>query len=81
VSKKLLSTVFVLISLVFLVSVALNFFNQVYQVQALSDVDKLQQEIDDLQHLKELSESATTPLEAEVANLEARIRVCSIGDQ
>lgn len=38
-----------------------------------SEIDALQKEIDDLEHLKQLSEAATTPLEKEVKNLESRI--------
>ncbi len=58
---------------------ALTFLRQQPQVLAISDVDKLQEEINELQHLKELSESATTPLETEVANLESRIRSAQAG--
>lgn len=37
------------------------------------EVDDLQRQIDELTHLKKLSEEATTPLESEVKNLEQRI--------
>lgn len=49
------------------------------KVRAIDEVDKLQQEIDDLAHLKELSEAATTPLEKEVEGLEARINAAQAG--
>ena len=41
-------------------------------VQA-DEVEELQKQIDELEHLKKLSEAATTPLEDEVKNLEQRI--------
>lgn len=77
--KRLLLATTVLLFSLFLVFVVLNLFQRVYLVQAISDVDKLQQEIDELAHLKKLSEDATTPLESEVANLESRIRSAQIG--
>lgn len=40
---------------------------------ALDPVEELQQQIGELEKLKNLSEAATTPLEKEVANLESRI--------
>ncbi len=40
---------------------------------ALSEIDQLQKQIDDLAHLKSLSEAATRPLEQEVKNLEGRV--------
>ena len=43
------------------------------RVGAVSEIDQLQKEIDELAHLKSLSEAATAPLEAEVKNLEARV--------
>lgn len=42
-------------------------------VSAIDPVDELQQKIDDLAHLKELSEAATTPLETEVSKLSQQI--------
>ena len=77
--KRLVLATTVLLFSLFLVFVVLNLFQRVYPVQAISDVDKIQQEIDELAHLKKLSEDATTPLESEVANLEARIRSAQIG--
>jgi len=41
---------------------------------AVDPVDDLQQQIDELEHLKQLSENATKPLENELAGLEARIQ-------
>ena len=49
------------------------------QTHAIDEVDKLQQEINDLEHLKKLSEDATAPLEEEVANLESRIQSAQNG--
>lgn len=48
-----------------------SFSNWVY---AIDPIDDLQQQIDDLAHLKKLSEDATEPLEKELDNLEARIK-------
>lgn len=42
-------------------------------VQSEDSIESLQQQINDLQHLKELSEKATTPLEKEVKNIQSRI--------
>lgn len=42
-------------------------------VFAIDPVDQLQQEIDELEHLKQLSEAATTPLEQEVQSLATKI--------
>lgn len=49
------------------------------KAEALSDVDKLQQDIDELENLKKLSENATAPLEKEVATLDARINSAKAG--
>lgn len=48
-------------------------------VRALDPVDDLQQQIDELEKLKNLSEAATTPLEKEVANLQAKINSARAG--
>jgi len=48
-------------------------------VYALDPVDDLQQQIDELENLKNLSEAATTPLEKEVSNLESRIASARAG--
>lgn len=48
-------------------------------VKANAEVEALQKEIDELEHLKQLSEDATKPLEAEVENLEARIASARAG--
>jgi SpoIID/LytB domain protein len=42
-------------------------------ILALDPVEELQQQINDLAHLKEMSEAATTPLEKELANIKARV--------
>ena len=43
-------------------------------VQAKDPVDDIQDQIDELAHLRQLSEDATEPLESEVDNLEARVQ-------
>ncbi len=43
------------------------------------EVKELQKQIDDLEHLKKLSEDATTPLEAEVASLDQKIQNARAG--
>ncbi len=42
-------------------------------VRAEDSIESLQQQINELQHLKELSEAATAPLEKELANIKSRI--------
>ena len=49
------------------------FFSGCTFVLAIDPVDQLQQEIDELEHLKQLSEAATTPLEQEVQSLTTKI--------
>lgn len=44
-----------------------------------NEIDELQKQIDDLEHLKKLSEDATKPLESEVATLESRINSARAG--
>lgn len=83
VSKRLFSLRFFALGLISLLgTLSFVFANSILfgspQVVA-SEVDDLQKEIDELAHLKKLSEDATTPLEAEVANLEARIRSAQAG--
>jgi len=83
VSKRLFSLRFFALGLIILLgALSFVFANSILfgspQVVA-SEVDDLQKEIDELAHLKKLSEDATTPLEAEVANLEARIRSAQAG--
>ncbi len=51
----------------------------VSQVAAISEVDELQNQINDLEHLKQLSENATKPLENEVKTLESRIHTAKAG--
>lgn len=82
-SKRFLSPLFFALGLIvlscllsFVFTDSILFSSQ--QVVA-SEVDDLQKEIDELAHLKKLSEDATTPLETEVANLEARIRSAQAG--
>lgn len=47
--------------------------------RAVDPVDELQQQIDELAHLKKLSEDATKPLEQELGNLEQRIKSAEDG--
>jgi SpoIID/LytB domain protein len=79
VLKRLLSLLFVGLGSAILLFVLLDFSNQLQLVRAEDEVDQIQREIDELAKLKKLSEDATTPLEAEVANLEARIRSAQAG--
>jgi peptidoglycan hydrolase CwlO-like protein len=48
---------------------------------AVDPVDDLQQQIDDLEHLKQLSVNATKPLESELSGLESRIQSARNGIQ
>lgn len=63
----------VILLLVSLFLVALSLRTPFNSVKAIDPVDELQQEIDDLEHLKQLSVDATKPLENELQNLESRI--------
>lgn len=49
------------------------------RVWAVDPVEELQQQIDELEKLKKLSEDATKPLEQELANLEQRIKDARAG--
>lgn len=53
--------------------ISLGLTLSVEPVRALDEVDKLQQQIDETQHLLSLSKNATTPLESEVKTLSNRI--------
>ena len=55
-----------------------NFIDNFF-VQAISDYDQIQDDIDKLEELKQLSENATAPLEEELSNLEARINSARSG--
>ncbi|MEX0896316.1 MAG: SpoIID/LytB domain-containing protein [Patescibacteria group bacterium] len=69
-----------LVLLVFVSLLAWTFSYSYYNpTHALDSVDALQREIDELEKLKKLSEDATTPLEAEVRNLDNRIRNAQAG--
>jgi len=50
----------------------------VAQIQAIT-VDELEQQINDFEHLKQLSEAATQPLEKELAGLEQKIKSAQAG--
>ena len=52
-----------------------------YQLQAIDPVDELQQEIDELEAMKRMSEEATGNLERSVADLESRINSAQAGIQ
>jgi peptidoglycan hydrolase-like amidase len=49
------------------------------RINAIDPVDELQQQIDELSHLKSLSEAATTPLEGQLADIQKKIT--NIGNQ
>lgn len=57
----------------FLVLVVIIFSQIISQVSAVDEVEDLQTQINELENLKQLSENATKPLEAEVISLETRI--------
>ncbi len=49
------------------------------QITRADEIDDLQHQIDELAHLKQLSEAATTPLEQQVADLEKKIASAQAG--
>jgi len=67
------------ICLSFLVGIGLGFSSQQIQVLALDPVTELQQQIDELEKLKQMSEQATEPLQQELDNLENRIASAQAG--
>lgn len=72
----------VVFSLLFLIAIFAVLFSNLWwhsQVEASEEIQQLQQEIDKLEELKQLSVNATTPLEKEVAGLEARINSAKAG--
>jgi peptidoglycan hydrolase CwlO-like protein len=71
--------VFIAFSLLMIVMVLLSNLWWHPQAEALSEIEKLQQDIDKLEELKQLSVNATTPLEKELANLESRINSAKAG--
>ena len=77
-SNSRLSAVFLVAVIIFVCGFLLT-QGLSHQASAISEVEKLQQEIDELAHLRELSEAATTPLEEAVADLEARINNAQAG--
>lgn len=48
-------------------------------LKAIDSIDELQQQIDDLEHLKKLSEDATAPLENQVKDLDSKIKNAQAG--
>ncbi len=68
----LLMAVFILISSFFS-------FGRKLKIYALDPVDELQQEIDELEKLKQMSEAATGNLEKQVADLDSRINNAQAG--
>ncbi len=74
---KLITQIFILLIFVVVFSNRTEIFKTIsetafFQVYA-DEVDDLQKQIDELEHLKQLSEDATKPLESEVGSLEKRI--------
>ncbi len=57
------------------------FQHHLFDVFAIDPVDELQKQIDDFEHLRQLSIDATKPLEAELKNLESRIQSAKQGIQ
>ncbi len=76
---RFLLRLFLILVLIILSSLLFNLTGFEQKIRALDEVDKIQQQIDQLDELKKLSEAATTPLEAEVATLESRIRSAQAG--
>lgn len=74
ISHRLLVALFIFVALT-----TTSFWLQSFPIFALNEVDSLQREIDELEKLKKLSEDATTPLEAEVRNLDNRIKNAQAG--
>lgn len=70
-SRQRLETALLMLLICFM-SFALVLTN--FSIHALDPVEELQAQINDLAHLKKLSEDATSPLEKEVATLESRIK-------
>lgn len=64
---------FYLVLALLLVVAGLGFFRKSIPVRALDPVQELQQQIDELEKLKQLSEDATKPLEKELDSLEKKI--------
>lgn len=72
----------VVFALLFLIAIFAVLFSNLWwysQAIASEDIQQLQQEIDKLEELKQLSINATTPLEKELAGLEARINSAKAG--
>ena len=67
-----------LISLIFLV-VSILFYTKYSQVHAIDPVDEIQQQIDELAKMKQLSEDATKPLEQQLGSLEKGIKNAQAG--
>lgn len=55
------------------------FFLRPLPLLIADEIDTLQKQIDELAHLKKLSEAATTPLEAQVKDLDGKIRAAQAG--
>lgn len=77
--RLLLSPLFIVLVFIILAFLLFSLSSFTQGVKAIDEVDKIQQQIDQLDELKKLSEAATTPLEAEVATLESRIRSAQAG--
>ncbi|HEX7018229.1 MAG TPA: SpoIID/LytB domain-containing protein [Patescibacteria group bacterium] len=63
------------VALLLVIGVVATAFSSLWTISfALDPVEELQQEINELEHLKKLSEDATKPLEGQLGSLEARIK-------
>jgi peptidoglycan hydrolase-like amidase len=69
---KLPKKIFIVILVIILVGV-LRLAQDPHFVRAEESIESLQSQINELQHLKELSEAATTPLEKEVTSISSKI--------
>ncbi|MEN8253682.1 MAG: SpoIID/LytB domain-containing protein [Patescibacteria group bacterium] len=70
ISKSKLSLTGIFLSVIFIFYSSFFIFNS----YAIDPVEDLQKQIDELEHLKQLSENATKPLEGELKNLESKIQ-------
>lgn len=69
-------------SLLALISITVLLSSGIYHlesVSAIDPVDEIQQQIEELENLKKLSEDATKPLEKELANLEQKMKNAQAG--
>lgn len=74
---RLFLPLFILILLI--TTAILRFHAVVSHPQAIDEIEDLQNQINDLEKLKQMSEAATTPLESQVKDLDTRIKNAQAG--